>query len=207
MARQSAFRNSGIAADETTGQAEANGGGLHLGWLPTAEKAARNRLWERRNPAATYRGLPPELHARLKTTAEGLEVTLDDVARAFLEFGLWCFGQGELRIEPVLNQKLTLFPPGKRGWYENGNTPTPPGRKKKKQAEPPRAWRYPRVSYRLPEAIRGELDTLRRQNHVPVGEVLTLLFSHAVAAYESGRLVLQPQPRQPADLQSEWREP
>lgn len=207
MARQSALRNSSISDQNTAPKSGTHTGDLHLGWLPAAEKSARDRRWEQDHPAATYRGVPPELHTQLKTIANELEVTLDDVARAFLEFGLWCFDQGELQIEPVLNQKLTLFPKGKRGWYENGDASKPSARTKKRRAETPRAWRFPRVSYRLPTVVREQLDELRQQKHVPIGEVLTLLFSHALADYENGRLVLQPQPRQPASLESAWSGP
>lgn len=204
MARQSAFRNAQFTREDLP-EAEVNESDLHLTWLQTAEKTPRTRTWEKANRAVTYRGVPPQLHTRVKELAGELGVNLDDVARAFLEFGLACYQRGELRIEPVLNLKLTLFPKGNRGWYENPQTPTPPARQKKKpKKEEHKPWRLPRVSYRLPDAIRQQVDEVRQQKHVPVGEVVTLFLAHALEAYEKGRLILQPIPRQGASLGSQW---
>lgn len=207
MARQSAFRNAQFTREDLP-EAEVNESDLHLTWLQTAEKTPRTRTWEKANRAVTYRGVPPQLHGRIKALSGELGVNLDDVARAFLEFGLACYQRGELRIEPVLNLKLTLFPKGKRGWYENQQKPAPPPptpRKTKAKPDPHKPWRLPRVSYRLPDAIRQQVDEVRQQKNVPVGEVVTLFFAHALEAYENGRLILQPIPPQSASLGSQWR--
>ncbi|NUM48661.1 MAG: hypothetical protein HUU38_28470 [Anaerolineales bacterium] len=205
MARQSAFRNAQFAR-EALPEADVNESDLHLSWLQTSEKTPRPRAWEKANRAATYRGVPPQLHARVKEVAGELEVIVDEVARVFLEYGLACYQRGDLRIEPVLNMKLTLFPKGQRRWYENPQTPTPPTRQKKKpKKQEHKPWRLPRVSYRLPASIRQQVDEIRQEKNVPVGEVVTLFLSHALEAYENGRLILQPIPRQGASLGSLWR--
>lgn len=205
MARQSAFRNAQFAREDVP-EADVSESDLHLTWLQTAEKTTRTRTWEKTHRATTYRGVPPQLHARVKELSGELAVNLDDVARAFLEFGLACYQRGELRIEPVLNLKLTLFPKGQRSWYENSQAPTPPVRNKKKpKKENHKPWRLPRVSYRLPASIRQQVDEIRQEKNVPAGEVVTLFLSHALEAYENGRLILQPIPRQGASLGSQWR--
>ena len=49
----------------------------------------------------------------------------------------------------------------------------------------------------LPVAIGHE------KKSIPLGEVATLFLGHSLDAYRTGRLVLNPQPRQPAGLIAE----
>jgi hypothetical protein len=61
---------------------------------------------------ASYRGIPPELHEALKEIAAELEVTVGEVARVFLEYGLKAYEAGDLALDPKpLPSKFTLFPP------------------------------------------------------------------------------------------------
>jgi len=78
-------------------------------------KAKRNRGWERKhNPVTvTYRGIPRELQKELKAIAGQKGVTVGEVARVFIEYGLEAYEQGELELRPVLTTgKHTLFPGG-----------------------------------------------------------------------------------------------
>ena len=177
----------------------------HLSWLPTAEKRPRDRTWEQANPAMTFRGVPPELHTAIKEVAKDLQVNVDDVARAFLEYSLRCYEMGRLRIEPVLHQKLTLFPEGRRaGWYEaEPGRGSPPVKTKKPSDKKNKPWQF-RVSYRLPPEFRQVLRRLRQQKSVPVGELVTTLLDHALEAYHQGKLVLMPAAKDEPALQTQW---
>jgi hypothetical protein len=61
--------------------------------LRLTEKKQRDRGWEKKgdNRTTSYRGVPPKLQAEIRQVAVDLQVTVDDVARAFLEFGLQCY--------------------------------------------------------------------------------------------------------------------
>jgi hypothetical protein len=185
--------------------------------LRLVEKKQRDRSWEKKegNRPTSYRGVPVRLQAEIRQVAVELQVTVDDVARAFLEFGLQCYRQGELKITPTLRrQRLTLFPApdhwtGVRrpGWYEcDRDRPVPkPTRCKKsthksdEQAETP--WKWPKASYRrLPGDLVETIRQLHEKHSIPVGEIVTLFLVYALDAYQSGRLILEPQPRTSASL-------
>jgi hypothetical protein len=46
-------------------------------------------------------GDPEEVRSAIKTIAEDLDVNQEDVARAFLEFGLYCFHNKEIEIQGI----------------------------------------------------------------------------------------------------------
>lgn len=202
-ARRSALTSShfgqGVEPDR---QPEQQSSDPHLSWLPTAEKRSRDRRWEQTHQAMTFRGVLPSLHTAIKELAEYLQVNVDDVARAFLEYSLRCYELGRLKIEPVLHQKLTLFPEGKRaGWYEAGPGNRAPSSSEKRATPKQKAkpWQF-RVSYRLPLEIRLAVDKLRTQKNVPVGEIVSVLLDYALKAYQRGQLVLTPVPKQGSGL-------
>lgn len=204
MTRQKAFRNTQFT--ESLEEAEAHPSDLLLTWLPAAERKPRKREWEKRHPAYMFRGVPPALHAEVKEVAGELGVNVEEVARAFLEYGLLGYARGQVDLEPYFEGKLTLFPPGKTpGWYEaEGAEVQSPRRKKRAKQARPKAWRWPLVAYRLPRALKQQLDALREEKHVPLGEVLAKLMGFALEAYQQGRLQLRARPAQKAELQKEW---
>ncbi len=74
-------------------------------------RAKRNREWERTQYRVTYRSISPELHDALKAIATKISVPVGEVARAFLEYGLKAYEQGELSLTPsFLIGKMTLYP-------------------------------------------------------------------------------------------------
>ena len=74
-------------------------------------RAKRNRDWERKHLKVTYRDIPPELNDTMKDIAVELSVSVSDVARAFLEYGLKAYERGELSLTPsFLIGKMTLYP-------------------------------------------------------------------------------------------------
>ena len=180
--------------------------------LRVAEAKQRDRSWEKKtaNRPTTYRGVPPKLQAAIREIATDLQVNVDDVGRAFLEFGLQCYQQGEIRMTALLsNQRLTLFPAAdawgskpRPGWFEQVWDTQPPDpaakqrSRRKTNADTAKPWQWPRVSYRgLPDGLKAAIQEMHQQHHVPAGEVVTLLLGHALDAYQNGRLVLNPQPR------------
>lgn len=77
--------------------------------------SSRNRKWEadqRRNGVvATYRGIPPELKAKIAKIARKHHVPVGEVARAFLEHALVAYKAGELELNAQFGTgKLTLYP-------------------------------------------------------------------------------------------------
>ncbi len=221
MSRQSAFQHSRFGQEmEHTGQRSvpsgnsANADGenpsenlgnpsdLHLSWLPAAEKKKRNRHWEQRHRTTSYRGVPAEINQVVNQIAAELNISnRDEVARVFLEYGLKCFQEGSLKLEPSFGTgRLTLFPykTSQGSWFRDLEQPTPPkARKAKKPSDNKRAWQT-RVHYRLPEKLRDAIrDTACFGDDaplVPIGEVVTSFFVRAIEDYQRGILVLDPVP-------------
>jgi len=77
-------------------------------------KAKRDRSWERKQQGkVTFRGIPKELNDELNAIARRLGVTVSDVGRTLIEYGLEAYEQGELELHPVLiTGKFSLFPGG-----------------------------------------------------------------------------------------------
>ena len=225
MSRRSPFESSQFgkslskqAAQEqipVMSQAEgAFSGDTHLQGIPTTDKKSRDRGWEQDNRSMLFRGIPVVIKNTIKEIAADLQVRADDVGRAFLEYGLLCHGRGEIQFTPVLSdQRRTLFPRSKSGWgksalpgwYEKIWDNQPPARKQSKrssksQGKGEKSWQQ-QVSYRgIPEDTQEAIRALHRQCQVPLGEVATMLLGHSLEAYQTGKLVLNPQPRQEAAL-------
>jgi len=186
--------------------------------LRVVEKKTRDRSWEREenNRPMLFRCVPPGLRKAIKEIADDLQVRVDDVARAFLEFGLQCYQKNEIQVQPILSEgRLTLFPkPDDRwnkdvlpGWYERVWEQQPPAKKSRKgqksgdSQEKPWKWQ---VSYRgIPAEVQAALREIHEMKSIPLGEVATLFLGHSLDAYNTGRLVLNPQLRQPAGLVAE----
>jgi hypothetical protein len=178
--------------------------------LRVVEEKQRDRSWERQaeNRPMLFRRIPPGLRDAIKEIAYTLQVRVDDVARAFLEFGLLCYQKGEIQIQPILIEgRLTLFPrlddsrkdKSIPGWYENFREqrlpakPTHKARQAKANQEKPWKWQ---VSYRgIPASVQSMLREIHQKKAVPLGEIATLFLGHSLNAYRAGRLVLHPQPR------------
>ena len=178
--------------------------------LRLVEKKPRDRSWERlaSNRTMLFRRVPPGLREAIKEIAESLHVRVDDVARAFLEFSLACYQEGDLQVQPVLSEgQMTLFPitgenwgkSSRPGWYEKVWEQQPPAktaRRPRQDTAQEKPWKW-QVSYRgLPAALQAALREIHQANSIPLGDVATLFLGHALDAYRAGRLVLSPQPRQ-----------
>ena len=180
-----------------------------LNMMPVAEeRQGRNRDWERsrRANAVSYRGIPPEIQTGIKQVAAELEVNAEEVARAFLEFGLKALRNGEIGIQPHPRGRLmTLFPEGWSrhvGWTDLGwGKRDEPSKSKKKRATA--LWRNV-VTYRgIPLEIKKAIQDISNEHYIPVGELATLFLSHALLSFKNGRLVLHPQPKVRSAIQAE----
>ena len=159
--------------------------------------AKRNRKWEKEHRPYRYVNVPTELREQVLALAEHLEVTADEVARAFVEYGVECVDEEKLQLRAQPNpygRKMTLFPKERaKGWHETNDAPREiPARKKKRSGQAKRV--YPAVSYRLPEKVHADICGLAMDLDVPLGEVVSFLLQHGLDAYRSGKLSLQPQP-------------
>ncbi len=111
------------------------------GWNRRGRRPAkRNRQWEKAHRPYRYVNVPLELREQVLALAEHLEVTADEVARAFLEYGMACIDEETLQIRTRPNphgRKMTLFPREQaRGWREAKDEPREiPARKKKKSGQ------------------------------------------------------------------------
>ncbi len=181
--------------------------------LMRGPKKPRNRTWEKMHRAKTFRSIPEEVSAKVVVIADQLGVTADEVARAFLEYGLYCMERETLTVQPkIKGTRMTLYPldsgwTKQHGWVEEGWNPTPRavlsnGNKRKQKGEEP-LWSR-RVSYRLPEELAKRLKEKADRHSVPVGELVGLLLKHSASRYEQGVLRLIPYPKQ--DAQAGWEE-
>ena len=80
---------------------------------PPESTTGRDRSWDREHNylVATYRGIPRELHHQIVEIAKKKDVPVGEVARAFLEYALEAYQDGDLELNaaPVLG-KRTLYP-------------------------------------------------------------------------------------------------
>lgn len=159
--------------------------------------AKRNRKWEMEHRPYRYVNVSVELREQVLGLAEHLGVTADEVARAFVEYGVACVDEEKLYLRPQPNpygRKMTLFPKERaKGWQETNESPREiPTRKKKLSGRTKRV--YPAVCYRLPEKVHADICGLAMDLDVPLGDVVSFLLQHGLDAYRSGKLSLKPQP-------------
>ena len=165
-----------------------------IDFLPLAKKKKRKREWEKKYRAITYRGVSRELNDSLKSVATELQVTLDEVVRAFLECGLTAYHANELRLKPEIKDgKWTLYPStwGVKTGMRKANPPIPikPKSVKNKQKNvKSRDWERVR-SYRIPDEIHQAVRKLAAELFVPVGNVFCKLTEYAIIEYAAGRLI------------------
>jgi hypothetical protein len=177
--------------------------GRPLDFIPTAvPRKRRDRTWEKthQDQVATYRGIPPEVREGLICLAGMLNVSLDEVARAFLEYGIAKYQNGAIHLNPYPKaQRMTLFATpenGKRsldqGWLKAEFSRVKKTRKKK--TEEPKPWEH-RVSFRIPRDIKERVKSIADDHSVPIGEVVHYFLNAGLEAFQAGSLILDPQPK------------
>ncbi|MCP4427096.1 MAG: hypothetical protein GY803_21630, partial [Chloroflexi bacterium] len=161
--------------------------------LPEPEKKGRGRAWEKRHRTRTYRGIPKTIRTRLNEIAQHVNVKLDDVVRACLEFGLEDYQAGQLVLEAAPRGRyMTLYPADKEhaGWERGGSQK--PSRASKRRTKATAKNTASLAIRGLPDVVHTALGGVANQLHVPLGEVVTVLLTHAIRAYNQGRLALIP---------------
>jgi hypothetical protein len=185
-----------------------------LDQMNVAAPRQRNREYEKRNRSFTYRLTDKELGARIAAVAGSLQVTVDEVARAFVEVGIREARAGRIPFDsvPVVQRRMTLYPTGSETWsiqeQDGWQKIIPAFEKKKPLSSVEKARRGQelnrfRVSYRWPAEVDQSLTALTEtvagkaitRSDGRKGWVLTILLRYGLSMYETGKLPLQPQPR------------
>jgi hypothetical protein len=179
-----------------------------------AKPRQRNREYEKRNRSFTYRLTDKELGAKVAAVAVSLQVTIDEVARVFVEVGIREARAGHIPFNsvPPVQRRLTLYPTGAETWkiqeQASWQKTIPPRLRQKPLSSTEKAKRRQelnrfRVSYRWPAEVDLSLATLTEtvagkaitRSDGRKGWVLTILLRYGLSLYESGKLPLQPQPK------------
>jgi hypothetical protein len=174
----------------------------------------RSREYEKRNRSFTYRLTDKELGAKIAAVAASLQVTVDEVARAFVEVGIREARSGRIPFNsvPPVQRRMTLYPTGTEAWKiqeQDGWQKTVHPREKRKplsSAEKARRRQDQNksvVTYRWPAETDQSLATLTEtvagkaitRSDGRKGWVLTILLRYGLSMYEAGKLPLQPQPK------------
>ena len=180
-----------------------------------AQPKSRNRDFEKKNRAYSYLLQDKELGPRVAAVAQSLQVTVDEVARAFVEAGIQAAHQEKIPFGdlPPQNRRMTLYPTGNEKWSiqeEKGWAKEIPVRadRKKPMSEAEKQKRRKELNqyvaaYRWPADVDDALTKLTEEvagkaltrSDGRKGWVLTILLRYALATYEAGALPLQPQPK------------
>jgi len=81
--------------------------------LLSTPQPRRGRNWDEAHQTEihTYRGIPEQLHREIKGVAGEIDVTVGDVVRTLLEYGLEAYHAGDLQLAPVVVEtKKSLHP-------------------------------------------------------------------------------------------------
>jgi hypothetical protein len=157
--------------------------------LPVAQERNRSRDWERQHRGVTYRGVQRELLVQLQEVASELNVVTDDVARAFLEYGLSAYRDGKLILIPrPWGIRMTLYP--KAGLQAAQRTK---GHRSKNKARAP--WESRATFRSLPCELKEGVGQAADDLCVPIGEIAVAFFHYALEAYQDGLLTLNPHPK------------
>jgi hypothetical protein len=188
-----------------------------LDLIPTADlRKKRSRKWEQvhRLETVTYRGIPQQVVDLIIKDAQSLSVPRDEVIRAFLEYGVRLYRNGEIKLLAYPKaQRMTLYPEGNEGipilpfqkpanhkWLADA-FPVPDkkagGAKKKNFRKDQKAvpqWEV-RVTFRFPTLLKEEVRSIAREHTLPVGEVVCFFVIEGSQAFRNGSLILHPSPK------------
>jgi len=182
--------------------------------MGVAKPRQRSREYEKRNRSFTYRLTDKELGARIAAVAGSLQVTVDEVARAFVEVGIREARAGRIPFDSVsaVQRRMTLYPTGTETWniqeQDGWRNTVPPREKQKPPSSAERARRRQNlntavVAYRWPAETDQSLTVLTEtvagkaitRSDGRKGWVLTILLRYGLSMYEAGKLPLHPQPK------------
>lgn len=179
-----------------------------------ARRTKRNRDWDHvhQPEKVTYRGIPKRLQEAVSGLATSLNVSRDELVRAFLEYSLSDLQARRLVIDAhPKSQRMTLFPTdqaatsysGKRepssaaSWLDqafpsSGRAPNSAGKKKPKKDQDKRNRWESRATYRIPVELKEQVKEIADDHDVPIGELVLFFLDHGLRAYQTGGLRLTP---------------
>ncbi len=151
-----------------------------------SSSASRHRLGQ-----VSYRGFPDGLMETVRVTAKELQVSVDDVVRATLEYALGTYWSGRLILDPSPAKiKMTLFPKNSKA---RATAIQKKGQKRKKTKAP--CWTTVVTFRGIPQPVQGTVKQIAEEHDVPIGEVAAYLIEYGINAFRSGVLVLRPVPK------------
>lgn len=159
--------------------------------LKFAETRKASAPPRRRPGQVSYRGFPNGLMEKIRAAANELQVTVDEVVRATLEYALGTYWSGRLAIDPSPAKiKMTLYPKNSK---TRATTFHRSGQKRKKTESP--RWTTVVTFRGIPQPVHGAIRHVAEEHDIPVGEVAAYLIEYGINAFRSGELVLHPVPR------------
>jgi hypothetical protein len=126
----------------------------------------------------------------LKTTAQGLGVTQDDLARAFLSHSLRAWRQGQLQLHPQVQGGRWMIVEA----TTPGAVPATNVSGRSRQAKAKKNWQSVAKFRGLPVELQTSIREIAEALKVGVGAVATAFLRYALDDYQTGRLVLSLQP-------------
>jgi len=164
--------------------------------LRVAAPRKRKRQWEKQQQSrkVVYRGIDPKLALKVKMIADDLQVPTGEVACAVLEYALRSYERGDFDLHPRPNperMRMTLFPQSASSHSKDKL------RRSSRQKKPEALWRVITTWRGFSPELKQELAALASDDglHVPIGELITALLRFGLKAYETGLLVLEPEPK------------
>jgi hypothetical protein len=159
--------------------------------LKFAETKKTSPTPRRRPGQVSYRGFPDGLMERIRAAANELQVTVDEIVRATLEYALGTYWSGRLVLDPSPTKiKMTLYPKDAK---TRSTTFQRTGQKRKKPGVP--RWTTVVTFRGIPQPVQGAIKQIAEDRDIPVGEVAAFLIEYGIHAFRSGELVLRPVPR------------
>lgn len=139
----------------------------------------------------SYRGFPGALKETIRAASKELQVNVDEVVRATLEYALGMYWSGKLELDPMpARVKMTLYPPSHKALAQG----KPRKGQKRKKADQPR-WATVVTFRGIPDNLQEAVRQIAEERDIPVGEVAAYLIETGMRAFRSGELVLQPVPK------------
>jgi hypothetical protein len=139
----------------------------------------------------SYRGFPGELKEAIHAAAKELQVNIDEVVRATLEYALGMYWSGKLELDPMPARiKMTLYPSNAKTIVQS----KPRKGQKRKKANKPR-WTTVVTFRGIPDNLQEAVRQIAEDRDIPVGEVAAYLIESGIRAFRSGELVLLPVPK------------
>jgi hypothetical protein len=190
-------------------------GQISVDSIAKVKKKARSRNYEKAHKAGqlSVRGVPPKFHEQVRAIAEDLNVRVDHVSRAFLEYGLKAYLDKKFSIKSRINgRKLSLYSqdgwgretPGWQeviGWQAPVQKDQPAIRKKKKiKKESPKLWKYVMTFHELKQETKAQLNELCEKEFIPKGELVSALLAYSIQAYQDKAFTLALEFPTPGDV-------